>query len=192
VKRQMIILAIAVACGACQQRQSEEANQVGLPVENLPAEAPAPSPEAIKPGEPGGLPDDRTPIAEGPIDPKSAQGAGQTLQRFGGLLEQRRFAEAYRLWSDGGQASGLTEAQFVAAYNKYSEIHSEVGAPAQMEGAAGSSYVDVPFRLYGKLKAGGPFNLAGPVTLRRVNDVPGSTAEQRQWHIYRSEVQPRP
>ena len=102
------------------------------------------------------------------------------------MLEQRRFGEVYRLWSDGGRASGLTEPQFVAAYDKYAEIHSEVGAPGEAEGAAGSIYVDIPFRLYGKLKDGGAFNLVGTVTLRRVNDVPGSTAEQRQWKIYRA------
>jgi hypothetical protein len=188
VPGKVILLAIAVACSSCGAKQSDEANRAAPPVENLPAEAPAPSPETIKPGETGGLPDDRTPIAEGSIDPRSAQGAGQTLQRFGGLLEQRQFAEAYRLWSDGGRASGLTEAQFVASYDQYAEIHSEVGAPGQIEGAAGSAYVDIPFRLYGKLKQGGPFKAVGTVTLRRVNDVPGSTEEQRRWHIYKSEL----
>ena len=108
------------------------------------------------------------------------------------LLEQRRFAEARRLWSDDGRASGLTEREFVAAYDKYAEVHSEVGAPGRMEGAAGSAYVEIPFRLYGTLKTGKPFNLVGPVTLRRVNDVPGSTEEQRRWHIYRSGLKPRP
>jgi len=192
VNSKVIIMAIAAACSSCGGEQSDETRRAAPPIEKQPAEMPARSPDTIKPGEPGGLPDDRTPIAEGPIDPKSAQGAGQILQRFGGLLEQRQFAEAHRLWSDGGGASGMTEAQFVAAYDKYAEIHSEVGAPGQMEGAAGSAYVDIPFRLYGKLKSGGPFNLIGPVTLRRVNDVPGSTADQRQWHIYRSDMQPRP
>ena len=188
----IFVLAMAVACASCDGGQPTEANQSALPVENRPAWAPTTPPETIKPGEPGGLPDDRTPVSEGTIDPKSAQGAGQILQRFGGLLEQQKFAEAYGLWSDSGRASGMTEAQFVAAYEKYAEIHSEVGAPGPMEGAAGSAFVEIPFRLYGKLKSGEPFNLVGPVTLRRVNDVPGSTAEQRQWHIYKSEVQPRP
>ena len=191
MNRKILILAIGLACGACSGKQAEEASNAAPPVDNLPAESPS-DPETIKPGEPGGLPDDPTPIAEGPIDPKSAQGAGQILQRFGGLLEQRQFAQAYGLWSGDGQASRMSEAQFVAAYAKYAEIHSEVGAPAQMEGAAGSSYVDIPFRLYGKLNSGEPFNLIGPITLRRVNDVSGSTAEQRQWHIYRSGLQPRP
>ena len=188
----LLILAIGLGCSACGGRQPEEPTNAALPVENLPAETPAPAPDTIKPGESGGLPDDRTPVAEGPIDPNSAQGAGQVLQSFGGLLEQRQFADAYRLWSDDGRASGMTEAQFLAAYGKYAEIHSEVGTPAQMEGAAGSAFVDIPFHLYGKLNSGDAFNLVGPVTLRRVNDVPGSTVEQRQWHIYRSGLQPRP
>jgi hypothetical protein len=194
--RRLTSLTLILACSACQVERTQPANETvadnaAAPVSNDLAPPPSPSPESIKPGEPGGLPDDRTPVEEGPIDPKSGQGAGQVLQRFGGLLEQRKFAEARKLWSDDGKASGMTEAEFVAAYSKYSEIHSEVGAPGQMEGAAGSAYVDIPFRLYGKLKAGGTFNLVGPITLRRVNDVPGSTEEQRRWHIYRSGLKPR-
>jgi len=191
MRRTAITLAIAVACTSCNGKQSKPTNQASAPTENLAVEAPLAAPETIRPGEPGGLPDDRTPVSEGAIDPKSAQGAGQVLQRFGGLLEQRRFAEAYRLWSNGGRASGFSEAEFVAAYDKYAEIHSEVGAPGETEGAAGSIYVDVPFRRYGKLKSGAPFNQVGTVTLRRVNDVPGSSEEQRRWHIYKSELKPQ-
>jgi hypothetical protein len=60
-----------------------------------------------------------------------------------------------------------------------------------MEGAAGSSYIDVPLQLTGRMK-GEEVALAGTATLRRVNDVPGSTELQRRWHIYRVELQPRP
>lgn len=192
--RKILLVALAVTCASCGK--SEPANET-LPAtipENNVAEAVPVDPATLKPGEPGGLPDDRTPLEEpsGSIDPKSAEGAGQVMQLFGGLLEQEKFAEAYRLWSDNGRASGLSEAQFAAAYDKYAEIHSEVGKPGQSEGAAGSIYIDVPFRLYGKLKSGAPFNLVGPVTLRRVNDVPGSTEEQRHWHIAKSALSARP
>jgi hypothetical protein len=194
MNRKWMCLTIAAVLAGCGTRQPAGENIVNsdLPPANEQAPASMPAPETIKPGEPGGLPDDRTPVAEGPIDAKSAQGAGQVLQLFGGLLEQRKFAEARKLWSDGGKASGMSEAEFIAAYDKYAEIHSEVGAPGQMEGAAGSAYVDIPFRLYGKLKTGGTFNMVGPMTLRRVNDVPGSTEEQRRWHIYQSGLKPRP
>ena len=194
MSRTALILAISMACAACGKTQSDNAAEPS-PIAEANTLEPAPiDPETIRPGEPGGLPDDRTPLAEpkGPIDPKSAEGAGQVTQMFGGLLEQRKFADAYRLWSDNGRASGLTEAQFVAAYSKYAEIHSEVGKPHNSEGAAGSIYIDVPFRLYGKTTSGGPFNLVGTLTLRRVNDVPGSTEEQRRWHIARSDLDARP
>jgi hypothetical protein len=192
MKPGLVCLMIAVACPSCGADPSEPANDMTVETGNQAATTPGTNPETIKPGEPGGLPDDRAPVPEGTIDPKSAQGAGQLLQRYGGLIEQRRFAAAYRLWSDNGRASGLTEAEFVAAYNRYAEVHSEVGTPGPMEGAAGSAYVDIPFRLYGKLKQGGPFNAVGTVTLRRVNDVPGSTEHQRRWHIYKSELDELP
>jgi hypothetical protein len=143
-----------------------------------PPEAPLNPPA---PGEPGGLPDDRMPVAEGPIDPKSAEGAGQVLQTYFALVEQRKIADANRLWSEGAERLNL---------NKYREIHANIGAPGDMEGAAGSAYVDVPVQLYGRLTNGREFNLRGTMTLRRVNDVPGSTEEQRRWHIYKADFPP--
>lgn len=134
------------------------------------------------PGEPGGLPDDLTPVAEGPIDPKSAQGAGQVLQSYFALLESGKAAEADKLWSDSG-----TPNDFAKRLAQYLEVHANIGAPGDSEGAAGSIYVDVPVQLYGRLRDGKEFNARGTMTLRRVNDVPGSTQEQRQWHIYRAD-----
>jgi hypothetical protein len=147
-------------------------------------------PEQIEPGAPGGLPDDRNLVEEGTINPKSGQGAGQVLQGYAALLEQGRLAEARRQWADGGAGSGLSETDFAEAFARYSEIHAEIGAPGRVEGAAGSAYVEIPVRFYGRLKSGRPFNSVGTATLRRVNDVPGSTEVQRRWHIYRVDVQP--
>ena len=59
--------------------------------------------------------------------------------------------------------------------------------PGDPEGAAGSSYVDIPVQLDGRLKDGKEFHSLGSMTLRRVNDVDGSTAEQRKWHIYKAD-----
>lgn len=128
------------------------------------------------------LPDDRTPLAEptGPIDPKSAEAAGQVVQSFGALIEQRRFPEAERLWSDSARAR-----QFSDALGPNDENHLEIGAPGDLEGAAGSIYVTVPVVFYGKATNGKDFRRGADVILRRVNDVPGSTEAQRRWHIER-------
>ncbi|MFN3727887.1 MAG: hypothetical protein ACK4SZ_16470 [Allosphingosinicella sp.] len=154
-------------------------------VDNKVAEAPLAPPA---PGQPGGLPDDRTPLAEGPIDPKSAQGAGQVLQSYFALIEAGRHDEAWRLWSDGGRASGMSAAEFAASFAPYAEYHADIGAPGRIEGAAGSAFVEVPVQIYGRLRSGAPFSRRGTMTLRRVNDVPGATPEQLQWRIFRSDI----
>lgn len=147
---------------------------------NPPAQEPLNPPA---PGEPGGLPDDRTPVAEGPIDPKSAQGAAQVLQQYFALLESGEASKARTLWSNGD-----TPAEFANRLAQYREIHANIGAPGDSEGAAGSIYVEVPVQMYGRLRRDGKeFNARGTMTLRRVNDVPGSTAEQRRWHIYKAD-----
>jgi membrane-bound inhibitor of C-type lysozyme len=125
------------------------------------------------PGSPGGLPDDRTPISEAPFAPNSAQGAGQVLQTYYALVESGREDEAARL-TVSGQKFDPTP---------YDTYHAEIGAPGPIEGAAGSLYVEIPVVVYGRLANGKEFHQSGRAILRRVNDVPGSTAEQRRWRI---------
>jgi hypothetical protein len=159
------------------------------------AAAPAlavPPVEPPAPGTPGGLPDDRGPVSEAPFAPTSAQGAANVVQTYYALLESGKYRDAWNLWSDGGKASGMSAADFAASFAKYAEYHAQIGAPGRIEGAAGSLYVEVPVVVYGRLKSGEEVHMNGPVTLRRVNDVPGSTARQRQWHISASGVRPRP
>lgn len=133
------------------------------------------------------LPDDRTPVDEprGPIDPKSAEAAGQVVQNFGALIEQKRWAEAEALWSDAADG-----ARFTAGLKRNRETHIEIGKPGKSEGAAGSIYVTVPIIFYGTDPAGADFRKAADAILRRVNDVPGSTGAQRRWHVERIETGP--
>ena len=119
---------------------------------------------------------------KGPIDPKSAEGAGQVVQHYGALIEQRRWAEAQRLWGDEASA-----AQFSLQLKRYPETHLEIGKLGDMEGAAGSIYVTEPVTFYGKDQNDAQFRRSAEVILRRVNDVPGSTEAQRRWHIQRIE-----
>lgn len=153
------------------------------PDRNVAVPPPAAPAASAAPGTPDGLPDDRKPVAETPFSDKSAQGAADVVQRYFALVEAGKYADARRLWDRGGDASGKTEEDFAADFRNYRGHHAEVGAPGRIEGAAGSSYVEIPVQLYGRLKDGSPFRQKGTVTLRRVNDVPGSTEEQRRWHI---------
>jgi hypothetical protein len=142
-----------------------------------------PAAEPKPPGSPGGLADDRTPLAEGKLAPNSAQAAANVLQTYFALLETRRFADAWRLWSDGGRASGMSAEAFAASFDDYDSYHAQIGAPGRIEGAAGSLYVDVPVQVYARRKDGREVHRLGTATLRRVNDVPGASAEQLSWRI---------
>jgi hypothetical protein len=148
--------------------------------------------EPPAPGTAGGLPDDRNPVSEAPFAPTSAQGAANLVQTYYALLESGRYRDAWKLWSGAGEASGMSREAFAASFARYAEYHAQIGAPGEIEGAAGSLYVEVPVIVYGRMKSGEAVHMSGPVTLRRVNDVPGSTAEQRKWHITASGVRPRP
>jgi hypothetical protein len=183
-------------------RQASPAKAVA-PEAQEPALAPAEAPQNImraqdepltppQPGTPGGLPDDRTPVSEAPFAPNSAQGAANIVQTYYALIGEKKYAAAWRLWSGEGEANGMSVSDFAASFDKYREYHANVGAPGEIEGAAGSSYVEVPVQVYGRLKDGPPFNMAGPIALRHVNDVPGASTEQRKWHIYSSGVKPTP
>lgn len=83
------------------------------------------------------------------------------------------------------QSSGVSQAEFVKQFTDYKTVKTAVGEAGQAEGAAGSIYIEVQLSLSGTTKNGEPYRVSGPVTLRRVNDVPGSTEEQRRWHIQR-------
>ncbi|WP_114228517.1 MULTISPECIES: hypothetical protein [Sphingomonas] len=128
-------------------------------------------------------------VSEAPFTATSAQGAANVVQTYFALIEARKYAQAHQLW---GPSSDLADATFAAPYRQYREYHAEVGKPGDIEGAAGSLYVEVPVRVYGVTVKGEKFEEPGTVTLRRVNDVDGSTAEQRRWHIAKIDLPPSP
>ena len=176
VKRPMILLSLGLAACTQSPEQNDGGNQTAVPAND---EAPA---DPYARADNVALPDNRTPLEEpnGPIDPKSAEAAGQIVQSFGALVEQGRWGEAEALWGDTA-----TAARFTADLKRNRESHLEVGKPGLAEGAAGSIYVTVPVILYGKNKGGADFRRAAEAIIRRVNDVPGSTEAQRRWHIER-------
>ncbi|WP_336957999.1 hypothetical protein [Sphingobium aquiterrae] len=136
------------------------------------------------PGTPGGLPVSPPVLEEDAIAPDSAQGAAQVVQGYYGLLEEQRFADAQKLWNETLAPAREDARAFAHRFNGFSEIHANIGAPGEPEGAAGSNFVTVPVQTYARVKpTGQPAYALRTVTLRRVNDVPGSTEAQRRWHI---------
>jgi hypothetical protein len=167
-----VALLSLTACGRAADRQAPTSKPAAtLSNETAPAIPP-----------PGTGPDARTPF--GPvkpaIDPKSAEAAGQVVQHYGALIEQRRWSESESLWGSADAA-----AQFDRQLRGDLAVHLEIGDLGEPEGAAGSIYVTMPVVFTSTGGPGGPVRQKAVVTLRRVNDVPGSTEAERRWHIER-------
>ena len=114
------------------------------------------------------------------VNPHGAAGARAIVARYASLLGQHRFREAALLWGRG------IKPQFATLLASSRHLAGSVGKPFDEEGAAGSIFIRVPLKLTGLAASGRPFTLAGDLTLRRVNGVPGATRAQLDWHIVAS------
>lgn len=109
---------------------------------------------------------------------KSPAAAVAVVKDYAALAEKGAYAEAAKHWTNATAA-----AQFATSLEDYPKVALTAGKPEDEEGAAGSMYIVVPLTLDLTLRSGSPYQMVCKATLRRVNDVPGSTAEQRRWRI---------
>lgn len=160
-------------------------------VEDVPPPADAlPSPEPAGSAIPADNASDAALLEDGPE--QSPQAAAQVVRLYYRLIGRGDYAGAWRLWEDGGRASGLGEAEFARGFDRYARYDAAVGRPGRVESGAGQRYVEVPVAITGATKSGEPVALNGTVVLHRAGPIDGATAEQRRWHIARAELKPRP
>jgi hypothetical protein len=183
-----IFLALtALALAACQVSSNEPANSEAGANDSATA---TPAAAAPAPASPTAPPADS--VRPTPDSEKSAEAAAAVLQRYFDAVATRRYGDAYRMWSGNGEATGMSEPEFAASFAKYRVYDGHAGKPGLTDGAAGSIYIEIPAQVTGVLAKGGGFVLEGRITLKRVNDVDGSTVEQRRWHIQACGLKPRP
>jgi hypothetical protein len=185
MKLKMMAIALLALGGCGQQNRAANANDAA-PTPSSPPVAPSPPSAPAEPATPAApappKPDDRKVLIEpnGPIDPKSIEAAGQVVQHYGALIEQKRWTQSRQYWGDAAAAQA-----FEKNFRTWRNVHLEIGDLGPAEGAAGSIFTSMPVTFYGDLNNGGTARRPANVVLRRVNDVPGSTEAQRRWHIER-------
>lgn len=116
--------------------------------------------------------------------------AADVLKRYYAAIEARDYSTAYALWGDGGQASRHSFEAFKAGFAETRSTALTIAQLGDVEGAAGSLYVSIPVTVHAELNDGASQQFSGSYVLRRVNDVQGSTPEQRSWHIYSASLHP--
>ena len=192
----LMLLSSLLLLGACEVRRADEvADQPAnaeVPVAPIEPAAPVAPPAPIKPVAPASPQAPAPSVPPTPEAEKSVAAAAKLLDDYFAAVATKQYRRAYRMWGGNGEATGMSEAEFAASFAKYKIYDGDAGTPGDSEGAMGSVYVEFPVKVTGVLARGGGFVLEGPMTLRRVNDVDGSTAEQRRWHISASGLKPRP
>ena len=179
--RTPIAVAILVAAAACDSppaTQPEDFDTVNATLTDQAAAPGALGNESVNYGEGSITPGERNAGNQGD---GQAQSPEQVVGRYANLLVRRQFEEAHGMWDP--EAADFTPDQLAEKFEAFRTIQAAIGAASPPEGAAGSIYDDVQLTLSGTRNDGSNYTLTGPVTVRRVNDVPGSTAEQRQWRI---------
>jgi hypothetical protein len=121
------------------------------PAQSPPAATPAPSP---------------TTAAE-----SLQQGAIQVIHDYYSAINHRDYEQAYALWQGDGLASEQTFEQFKQGFANTSSVVVEVGEPGPLDGAAGSTFIEIPVTVTAVTTNGTPQRFSGSYVLRRVNDV---------------------
>lgn len=116
------------------------------------------------------------------------QEAIQVIRNYYSAIDRRDYQQAYSAWDRDGAASHQSFKQFKQGFAHTASVAVEVGEPGQLDGAAGSTFIEIPVTVAAVTKNGTRQRFRGSYVLRRVNDVPGSTAEQRRWHLYSAHI----
>jgi outer membrane murein-binding lipoprotein Lpp len=181
-------LALLAGCDGAPEKTNETSTAANasnavneaMPPDQMPA--PVPSAEA---GDPAAATASApTPAGDGMTIDDTAQGAAAVIRHYYADLDRGDFRAAYGRWGNDGQDSHQSFADFKRGFAETATTSVEVGTPGDSEGGAGSIYIDVPVTVHARLKDGTGQRFTGHYSLRRVNDVDGSTQAQRRWHIY--------
>lgn len=114
--------------------------------------------------------------------PPAADNPARLIGAWLAHLDEGDFSAAQSLFPSGGAPDVFD------AYAPMTLETFEVGEAA-IEGAAGSLYATVPLSAtITQDMTDQSVSLEGAITLRRANDVPGSTPDQRRWRFERAEL----
>jgi hypothetical protein len=109
--------------------------------------------------------------------PSASRNPAEVLLAWAEAMSLKQWDAAYLYWENKGAGTGMNIDQFKARWGRLSNPEFEI-RPGVSEGAAGSLYYTAPVVLID-----GKQRIEGEVVLRRVNDVPGASAEDLRWHV---------
>ncbi len=170
----------ALALSACHQQADTDPNpqeEAGL--------APDPQTEQDAQATDAGQTSTEAPLDDPALIPavsKGEAGARVVLTDWARSIESGDYVRAYAQWGESGDASGMSESEYVDYWRKLGQVKVAV-KQGESDAGAGSLYYAAPTTITAQLRDGTRKEMAGTVVLRRANDVPGATAAQLRWHL---------
>lgn len=116
----------------------------------------------------------------------TAEDAIQLIRNYYRWINQKKYQGAFNIWEkreDGFAANGQSFEKFAGGFSDTASVSVEIGAPGQIEGAAGSNYVEIPVVISAMTKSGKTQKFAGTYTMRSSN-----MADDKSWYIYSARV----
>jgi hypothetical protein len=114
--------------------------------------------------------------------------AVRVLQDYYSAIDRQDYRQAYLAWDGEGTASQQSFEQFKQGFENTASTAVSVGEPGELDSAAGSIYIEIPVTISAITQDGTEQEFRGSYVLRKANRVPGSTATQRQWHLYSADI----
>ncbi|WP_343528107.1 hypothetical protein [Sphingomonas sp.] len=133
--------------------------------------------------------DDATKTPGCSVDPKSDAAAANVIRRYYSAINAHDYATAWIQWGDDGRP-GQRFVDFQKGFARTRATSVTIGTMPPSEGAAGSIYATVPVTVDAQLDDGRRQRFVGQYVVRRVNDVPGASADQLRWHIGSATLKP--
>ena len=125
-------------------------------------------------------------IAQAQSVPSTEQDAVQLIRNYYRWINQKKYAGAFGIWEkheDGNAANGQSFEKFESGFSDTASVSVEIGEPGEIEGAAGSNYIEIPVVISAVTTSGRKQKFAGTYTMRSSN-----VADDRSWYIYSAKV----
>lgn len=118
--------------------------------------------------------------------PSTGQDAVQLIRNYYRWINQKKYAGAFGIWEkreDGNAANGQSFEKFESGFSDTASVSVEIGVPGEIEGAAGSNYIEIPVVISAVTTSGRKQKFTGTYTMRSSN-----VADDKSWYIYSAKV----
>jgi hypothetical protein len=98
-----------------------------------------------------------------------AEDAVQLIRNYYRWINQKKYQGAFNIWEkreDGSAANGQSFENFAGGFSDTASVSVKFGTPREIEGAAGSNYIQIPVVIFAASTDGGVQQFAGTYTMR--------------------------